>query len=164
MGVDRDDGEGSPVLQFGRLRLGVVAPVEREDDCGIVAILWSDVIIIVTKPSADLSLLNVVIDGTAAVAVVSSEGTCPESAILENSSRTFLKDDIHHSYEVHFDHCQPDTLWTFVSSAAFQRFDLSEVFVQVLWFYQSGALEHTLRPSRVIPFSVYFNNLNNDGE
>ena len=55
--IDRNNGEAGAISQSCRLWLGIVAPVEREDDDGIVSILGQDILLCVAVPGTDITVL-----------------------------------------------------------------------------------------------------------
>ena len=54
--VDRNNGERFSISESCRSWLGIVAPVEGEDDGGIVSILGYYFLIVIAVPGADISL------------------------------------------------------------------------------------------------------------
>ena len=88
--------------------LGIVPPVERQDDGWVVSILGNYFLIVITISGTDLSLLDIKINGTTAIAAY----CLPISAV-----------------KIRSDNSQPGTVLTLVLFGALQSLDLVEVFI-----------------------------------
>ena len=108
-GIHRNDGVRRTISKSCRPWLGVVAPVKRQDDGGIVSILWLNFLIGVAVPGADISLLDISIDSPTAIAIISS---LPISAL-----------------KVSLNNGHPGTLFTLNLLGTVETLDLLEILI-----------------------------------
>ena len=111
-GVDRNNGKRSSISQSCRPRLGIVPPVEGQDDGGIVAILRDYFLFSGAEPGTDVSLLDISINSATTVAF---------PFISEDASVSALK--------VRSNNSQTGTLFTLILFVALESLDLIEILI-----------------------------------